>query len=312
YAGQLRAREAAAVVPRPTSDEWKSALRWFPLDAELHHVIAMRELEAGVPKTSDWQKHMEIVHLLVPGGWRYPISHAHALKRLSPTLCVQYWQLGVTRSGWRTAEILRQALNDTAGLPGADSGWEEYIAAHPALALAYARTQPEADARRFFDVWWKARARATDLSKDELRDFYFFARRWATGEQVLEWMTLHPARRRDDFREWVALLHGADMDDRAWQLWQGRVPEPAWPANTAAPSREEAEARVRIAPQEWGNSVELARQFAQAGDRAAAGKIILEAAAKDGAPSWFLRKAAYVLAGDGKFREAVEMALREK
>ena len=77
-------------------------------------------------------------------------------------------------------------------------------------------------------------------------------------------------------------------------------------------SREEIEARVRIAPENNNNLVELARLTEQAGDRDGARKIILEVAAKKDAPSWFLRKAAYFLAEDGKFPEAVEMILRER
>jgi O-antigen ligase len=133
YVNQLRAREASGVLPRPTLAEWKSALRFFPLNAELHNVVAMRELDVAIPKTSDWQRHIEIVHLLQPGGWRYVIGHARAVKRLSPTLCLEYWRIAVERSGWRASEILGQARSDTAGLPGADSVWEEYLAAHPEL-----------------------------------------------------------------------------------------------------------------------------------------------------------------------------------
>ena len=311
YMEQLRSREAAGVPPRPGLDEWKTALHYFPLEAELHHRAALRELEKGTPHTSDWQRHIEIVHRLVPGGWHYPIGHAHAVKRLSPALCIEYWQVAIARSGWRSGEILGQALNDTAAFPSADSAWAEYIAANPALALAYARTLPEADTRPFFDLWWKARGRATDLTADELRDFYKIAPRWATGEQVLEWMLAHASLRRADFRKWVELLHATHQDERAWQLWQGRVENPAYPANATTLSREEIEARILIAPENTTNLVELARLNEQAGDLPAARKIILEAAAKKDAASWFLRKAAYFLAEDGKFTEAVEMTLRE-
>jgi O-antigen ligase len=308
---QLRAREAAGVLPRTTPDGWKTALRYFPLQPELHHLAALRELETGVPKTSEWQRHIEIVHRLVPGSWGYPIVHARVVKRLSPALCVHYWQVAIGRSGWRASGIFREALNDTASLPVADSIWPDYIAAHPALALAYARTLPEADTRPFFDLWWNSRARATDLTADELRDFYTFARRWATGEQVLEWMRLHASHRREDFRAWIALLHGTGMSDRAWKLYQGRVEEPGYPASAKVVSREEIEARVRIAPENLSNLVELARVSEQAGDRTGARKIIMEVAARKDAPSWFLRKAACFLAEDGKFPEAVEMIIRE-
>ena len=311
YMEQLRSREAAGVPPRPRLDEWKTALHYFPLEAELHHRAALRELEMGTPKTSDWQRQIEIVHRLVPGGWHYPISHARAVKRLSPALCIHYWQVAIGRSGWRGGEILGEALTDTAGFPIADAMWAEYIAANPALALAYARTLPEAHTRPFFNLWWSARGGATDLTADELRDFYTFALRWATAEQVLEWMRLHPSLRRADFRKWIPLLHATGMSDRAWQLWQGRVENPGYPANATALSREEIQARILIAPENTTHRVELARLSEQAGDLDGARKIILEAAAKKDAPTWFLRKAAYFLAEDGKFSEAVEMVLRE-
>jgi O-antigen ligase len=319
---QLRSREAEGVLPRTSHETWKTVLHYFPLHSELHHLAALRELEIGVPKTSEWQRHIEIVHRLVPGSWRYPIIHAQAVKRLSPALCIHYWQAAIGRAGWRASETFWQALEDTASLPAAGAIWEEYITGrqigdgtasiggHPALALVYARKLPEADTQTFFDVWWKARGRATDLSADELRDFYRLARRWATAEQVLEWMQSHQSRRRDDYRTWVALLHGTGMSDRAWKLYQGRFEEPGYPVS-AKLSRGEIEARVRIAPENLGNLIELARSSEQAGNRAGAKKIVLEVAARKDAPSWFLRKAAYFLAEDGKFAEAVEMVLRE-
>jgi len=308
---QLRAREAAGAVPRPTLDDWKTALRYFPLDAELHHRAALRELEIRMPGTSDWQRHMDIVHRLVPGGWHYPISHAHAVKRLSPSLCIQYWQVAIAHSGWRGAEIFWQALNDTAGFPVAESLWTDYVAANPALALTYARTIPDADTRPFFDLWWNARSHATDLTADELREFYRLARRWAEPGQVLEWMRLHASRRREDFRQWVGLLHAAGMSQRAWDLWQGRIENPPYPTNGVVLTREELEARIRITPENTTNLVELARLAGQTGDPEREKMIILAAAQKKDAPSWFLRKAAYFLAEDGKYSEAVELALRE-
>ncbi len=309
---QLRARDAAGIPPRPSLAEWNSALRFFPLEAELHHFAALRELELGVPKTSEWQRHIEIVHRLVPGSWQYPISHARAVRRLSPALCIQYWQVGIVRSGWRASEILGRALTDTAGFPGAESNWEEYISANPSLALAYARTMPEAETHPLFEIWWKARSGAEDLSADEFRDFYALAPRWITGEQVLEWMHLHPARRREDFQKWAELLHRTGMDDRAWPLLSGRIENPAYPASGSTRSREDVEARIRISPENTENLADLARVHEQAGDLAAAAKIILEVARSKDAKPWFLRKAAHFLAADGEFTEAVDMMLRAK
>ena len=311
YAAQLRARENAGVLPRPSGEEWKSALHFFPLEAELHHAAALRELDAGVPKTSEWQRHFEIVHRLVPGGWSYPISHARAVKRLSPALCMQYWQVAIGRSGWRASEILGQALADTADFPSAGAIWADYIATHPALALAYARRLSEKETRPYFDVWWKARGGAADITDDERRDFYTLAPHWITAEQALEWMKLHASRRRADYRAWVAIYQATGMYERAWELWRGQVAEPPYPTSSSALSREEAEARVAIAPGNAANLIELAWLIERAGDRAAANRILLVAAAKKDAPSWFLRRAAYLLAAEGKFKEAVEMILRD-
>jgi FimV-like protein len=57
---------------------------------------------------------------------------------------------------------------------------------------------------------------------------------------------------------------------------------------------------------------ELARMCAESGDSDAARRIVLEVAARQDAPPWFLRKAAHLLAADGRFPEAMAMILREK
>jgi hypothetical protein len=311
-AEQLQAREAAGRFLRPRLEEWQRALRYFPLHRDLHHFAAMRELDVGVPKTSEWQRHIEAVHRLTPGSWQYPISHARAVQRLSPALCIHYWQVAIGRSGWRSTEILGQALNDTAALPGADALWAGYVASNPKLALAYAKLLPEQETRPFFEMWWKERGRATDLSTDEIRDFYTYARRWATGEQILEWMSRNASRRKEDFRSWATLLHGAGMSERAWQLCQGRIVDPPYPRNSGSVAREEVEARIRLAPENTANLVELARMSEEGGDRATARKIVLDIAGRQDAPPWFLRKAAHLLAADGRFPEAMEMILRDK
>jgi len=309
---QLQAREASGRPPRPGLEEWQRVLRYFPLHRELHHLAALRELDGGVPKTAEWQRHIEAVHRLTPGGWRYPMSHARAVRRLSPALSIHYWQVAIARSGWRSTEILGQALNDTVGLAGADALWASYVASNPKLALAYARRLPEEETRPFFEGWWKERGRAKDLSADEIRDFYTYGKRWATGGQILEWMSLHAWRRKEDFRSWAALLHGAGMSERAWQLCQGRVVDPPYPANSGSVPPAEIEARIRIAPENTANLVELARMSEESGDRDTAQKIVLDVAAKQDAPPWFLRKAAHLLAAEGRYPEAMEMILREK
>lgn len=309
---QLQAAEASGRTPRPSLEEWNGALRFFPLSRELHHEAAMRELAGGAPKTSAWQRHIEAVHRLTPGGWRYPISHARAVKRISPTLCIHYWQVAIGRGGWRATEMLGNALAETAGLPGAGALWENFVTANPRLALAYARLLREGDTQPLFRMWWKARGASTDLSDDEVKDFYRYGRLWASGEEILGWMSLHAHRRKADFRVWADLLQSKGLSERAWQLCAGRMPDPGYPSPVGAGLREEIEARIRIAPDNSANYADLARVTEQGGDREGANRIVLEFAAKEDAPSWFLRRGAHVLAADGKFREAVEMILRDR
>ena len=102
------------------------------------------------------------------------------------------------------------------------------------------------------------------------------------------------------------------MSERAWEFLKGKIGNPPYPVEGTVRSREEVEARIRISPENTANVIELARLNEQAGDHAAARKMILDVAVKDGAKSWFLHKAAHLLAEDGKFAEAVEMMLREK
>src|SRR5262249_2808564 len=53
----LLGREFSGGGNRPTLAEWQRTLRYFPLERDLHHFAAMRELEAGPPKSSEWQRH---------------------------------------------------------------------------------------------------------------------------------------------------------------------------------------------------------------------------------------------------------------
>jgi hypothetical protein len=272
----------------------------------------MREVESGRPTTGSWQKHFEIVHRLVPGGWSYPIVHAQAVRRFSPALCIHYWQVAVGRSGWRSSEMLGRAFEDTARLPDAASLWAAFVATKPELALAYAKLLPVESTRPLFDMWWSARAmKVLRLPDAEIADFYHFAPRWATKEQIAEWMSRQRKRRKTDYPNWVSLLHGVGSDREAWELFSGIVPEPGYPPPTGNPTRKDIEFRVRLAPENAAHLIDLVRVTAESGDTATARTMILEAAAKPGAPSWFLRRAAYLFAAGGNFRDAIATVLRE-
>ncbi len=308
----LRGRELSGGGRRPALEEWRGALRCFPLSRDLHHFAGLRELEEGKPTGAEWQKHIEIVHRLAPGGWRFPIIHAKAVKRISPALCIEYWQLAIDRSDWRGFQLLGDAVRDTSELPRADALWADYVTANPKFGLTYAKLLPGGEGRPFFEIWWEGRARVDEVSDDEARDFYFFAPKWATGEQLAEWVRRQSRRRREDYRTWMSLLHGVGRDERAWRVYQGIVADPSYPARTKQSAIRELETQVNLSPENPTHVVALAQAIEEGGDPGAAREMIIEAANKKNAPSWFLRKGAYLLAADGQFREAVAMALREK
>lgn len=308
----LRGRELSGGGRRPALGEWQRALGYFPLARDLHHFAALRELEAGKPIGAEWQKHIEIVHRLAPGGWRYPITHAKAVKRFSPALCIEYWQIAIDRSDWRGFEILGDAVRDTSGLPRAGDLWADYVAANPKFGLTYAKLLPGEEGRPFFETWWEGRARVDEVSDDEARNFYVFAPNWATGEQLEEWIRRQSRRRREDYRTWMSLLHGVGRDERAWRVYEGIVPDPPYPPRTNQSTIRELETQMHLSPENPTHVVALAQAIEADGDADGARAMVVEAANKKNAPSWFLRKGAYLLATEGKFSEAVEMALREK
>jgi len=308
----LQGREVSGGLHRPAPAEWERALRYFPLERDLHHFAAMRELEKGTPGSGGWQKHFEIVHRLVPAGWRYPIVHARAVQRISPTLCIGYWQVAIDRSDWRAPGMLGEALRETSNLPRADSLWADYVSANPQLALPYAKLLPGDEGRPFYGMWWEKRGQMGDLTGEEVKMFYEFATRWATPEQIDGWIRTHADRRTEDGRKWMGFLHVIGQDERAWALYAEIVAEPAYPRRADDATLKVAETRVRLAPDNPAHLVDLAHMHELSGDGASAREIILAAAEKKNAATWFLRKAAYLLAADGRFRDAVEMALREK
>ena len=309
---QLRGREISGPPPAPTLEDWNQALRYFPFERELHHYAGLRELANGAPKTSEWQRHFEIVNRLAPGSWRYPIIHAGAVKKISPALCFQYWQIAIERSGWRGAETFGNAVRDTAGMPFASEKWMEYVTMKPELGLAYAKLLPGDEARPLYQIWWNARGTVVTMENEEIADFYASAAKWVSGGQIEQWIRYHGKRRRQDYRIWMSLLQKAGMDERAWNEYRLVIADPPYPANSAGATREELELRLRLAPDNASNLVELVRVIDEGGDTEGARRMIREGAEKPGAASWFLRKAAYLLAAEGKFAEAVAMALREK
>lgn len=287
------------------------AARCFPLNPALHESLGLR-LTDDPREAARWQRHFRIATRLVPASWALPRQQARACAPFAPSLALHYWQLVVERGGHRSEELFADALHQSAALPNAAAAWESYVEAHPELALVYATTLPEADGRRFFELWWRERALADVALRDrEKADFYALAARWSGPERFAEWMAHRTELKPADFRKWAALLHAWNDDAAAWKLLSEMVAEPEYPALPPRLTRSDAEQRWRTDPADLINARHLAHLLADAGDADAAREIILIVARRDKAPSWFLRKSAYTLVAHDELPGGVAMLLRD-
>jgi hypothetical protein len=126
-------------------------------------------------------------------------------------------------------------------------------------------------------------------------------------------MAHHAAWRARDFRRWAAILQRFGEEKRAFELLAEFIPEPEFPKTVSTVPREQLEMRWRVTPFENPvNAQHLALLRQREGAQAESDEIILKVAAKDGAVSWFLQKAAYIHAREGRYGDAVALLLRSK
>ncbi len=304
--------------PRPTLTQWQSVLRFFPLDPWLYEYAGERLLETQPDNEALWQWHFSVARRLAASGWWFPVQQAKAVGRRAPATAITLWQDGVDRAGTKSDEVLRDGVRATAAMSPARSLWGQFISARPQLALVYARMlveelheSPE-DVRGYFDGWWELRAFAENLTDAEVGDFYLYAARWCSPEEFMRWVRHNGGRIRAEYRTWMRLLHGWQRDREAWQIYSTAIAEPIFAEPGAGSSRELLELQWRNSPENPSRAFAYAQFLHAQGDEAGANAIVTKVVARADAPSWFLRKAAHVLAGKGTFSAAVEMALREK
>ena len=310
---RLVARDVADPVA-VSAEELDSELRYFPLSAELHQSLGIRQAQTlGLSAPGIWQRHFGMAARLIPGSWGIAQAQARACQSVAPGLALHYWEIAIERGGMHWDEVLRAAFKETVpGSPVAAAFWERYVEANPKLLLSFAQLVPDSEARQYFALWWKERAFAELLSPQEVEIYYQNGARWGDRAQFDEWMSRHAAWKERDYRKWVAFLHGLGDDQRAWELLSPFVPEPDYPNLQSQTVLKQLEARWRTNPGNFANTQELAAARSQSGDAAGGEKIIIEAALQKAAPSWFLRKAAYALARQGRFSEAVVLLLRDR
>ena len=319
---QLEAREESSRSLVPVSQvsraEWERALRLVPIDPVARHYAGIAALAERPPDPGAAERHVAVARRLAGSSWGYPMMQARAFGRNYPTQAILAWQDTVDRSGRRSSEILRGAVNETAGFPGFWVLWGQFIENRPTLSLAFARALLEemkadpAQARYYFELWRGQRGSLRDLPEQEIADFYIVARSFAVPAVLTEWMEGHKHRWKTDYKEWVRLLAGWQQPEQAWQTYARVVRDPELGKPPADTKRSVLESQYRASPENPHLALSLAQHLALEGDKAQSEEVILRHAERPGAPVWFLRKGAHILAGRGQFADAVALALREK
>ncbi len=309
-------RETTRGATKPQLAEYEAVLKHFPLNPWLHQYAGMHALSEQPKERALWEQHFTIVRRLAASAWWLPVMQARAAKQF-PSQAIVFWQDAVQRAGRQRGEVLRDAVRETGRMNGARVLWGQFVEEHPELALSYAEIiveelrEPDEHIRAYYELWWEKRAEA-EVAEDEVLVFYRYASRWSSPEQLEQWMKRHASRHGRDHRVWMELLHGWKQDERAWQIYSGVMPEPAYGEMPKSTKREVLENRYRLAPENAAHALALAQMLDAEGDKAAAQKIIFTVAQRTDAPPWFIRKAAYLLAAEKNFAAAVETALREK
>jgi O-antigen ligase len=207
--------------------ELEKASRYFPLNADLHQSIGLRQLRLfGNEGAAQWERQFAIASRLQPGAWEVPMIQARACQKVLPMESLTYWQQAIERGGIHQGDVLGTAVQETARFPSVQPAWGRYVEAHPQLLLTYAKIVPEEIGRYYYGRWWKLRAEAPDVTAAELHSFYGLAPRWGNREDFEEWARRHEGYGMRDYRQWAALLHAWGDDEQAWRLLSNRIDEP--------------------------------------------------------------------------------------
>ncbi|HEY2342180.1 MAG TPA: hypothetical protein VGH90_04070, partial [Chthoniobacteraceae bacterium] len=294
-----------------TMAEIEAALKKFPLSPELHVEAGARLIAVSGRFSREWQEHFRVAVRLTPGSWRLPTMLAQFCGKFAPGYALSYWQMAIERGGLRRGELFSNAVRATATLDGASDAWGSYAETNPDLMLTYAQSLPGDDGRSWYERWWNERGTgAGPFGEIEAQTFYRLAARWGEPEQLSAWMEKHGEMKGRDYRHWAALLHHWGDDKTAWALLSGYLGEPAFPEAFPHLTRDQLEDKFRQSPNNGVTAQALAQVMDHDGDGDGVRRVVLSVARREHAPDWFLRKAGYLLARQGKMPEAVTMLLR--
>jgi len=284
---------------------------WFPLDAELHEQVGVREMVMANEPDKAWRE-FRIADRLLPASWAQPAMQGWLSREHSPGMSFHFWSLAIERADRRAPEIFLAAYRNSIDLPGGEAYWRDYAENNPEFLLCYAdAVTSDEEGKRAFDHWWEARGNTTEaLDSWETQAFYPALRRWGNRAELEAWIQRRPGLEATDYADWAGILHEWQLDADAWSILSHRIKEPAYPDAPAGEDAQEIETAYRTQPDDPIYAQAYARQCAVTGDAAKSEQVILAIAAGKNAPSWFIEKAAFLYAARKDYTTAVTSLLR--
>ena len=167
------------------------------------------------------------------------------------------------------------------------------------------------EARALYESWWRERgSREQIIPTPEADAFLRLTSKWGSPAELSDWVSRHPDHRSAEYLRWAELFLGWNGADEAWSIITKETPEPKYPATTPRITPEQIEARWANHPEDIVNARNYAQQLELSGNKKGAADVITRVAESADAPRWFVEKAAYQLAAEQRFKEAVEAMLR--
>ena len=213
--------------------------------------------------------------------------------------------------GPRDELVFIRAWQDTANLAAAESHWGRFVENNPHFILTHANLLPPEAGEYYFSQWWQTRALKSDLQPYEIKHFYDLAWRFGKKDELRQWIEHNPQLESRDFRIWAKVLHELGDDARAWEILARRISEPVFSQADAAVTHEVMESTWLTDPKNTLNAQSLAAAWLREGRADKCRNLILNVASQADPPAWFLRKAAYLHAAEGRYADAVASLLRE-
>jgi hypothetical protein len=315
WSPEAERRQVAWINYSPTSNALDILHRLeaaFPLDANLHEQIGIREIVDGNRPEEAWRE-FRIADRLNPSSWSLPAVQAWLSRGDSPGMSYHFWSLSIERAGLRAPDIFTGAYRNSLDLAGGTEFWQDYAEGHPELLLTYAgAVTDDGKGKAAYEDWWQARGRTgAVLEPWETEQFYACLRKWGDRAQLDAWIAGRPGLEASDYKTWASILHGWGFDADAWSILSRQITDPPFPDVHSAEPPAMVEADWRANPDDALTAQDFANECYQDGRKAQGDQVILQAAAGHNPLPWFIEKAAYIHAARKEYAAAVTLLLGE-